>query len=193
MDKIIVDPTATSQWNTLVAEASNFNNKNLSPELESYLVFLLMRFTSAPEIADSIVAINLLESAHQNKTQQQQTLRDIGDTCLLFTGLFPGRAQKRRLRISYYVKIGQTAYMSLSSNFKNNSCANLFAALGEQFVTLMETLQAMREIDGTQLALDPMQAEEVWHDTGSSHALKTLEKFTSTRPMPPTSWSTAKH
>jgi len=51
MDKIVTYSTSTTQWQTLVTEASQACSITLSEDLESYLVFLLMRFTDSPQIA----------------------------------------------------------------------------------------------------------------------------------------------
>jgi hypothetical protein len=176
MGNLFEHNNATSEWHSLVCEASNFCHIELTEDLESYLVFMLMRFTDAPDIAHSVLALEFLGSAHQVGKQRQQTLRDVGDTCLLFTGFFPGRAQRRRVRISYYIKLGKTAYSSLSGCSKD-SMSPLFTDLSDQFVPLMDVLQSMRELESSCLSLDALQAEEIWNDTGSQHALETLHKF----------------
>lgn len=183
MDRLVLHPTSTSQWHALVNEASNACQINLNEELQSYLVFLLMRFVEAPDIAKTVLALELLNSAHQQGHHKIDTLREVGDSCLLFSGLFPGRARKRRVRISYYVSMGQTAYSSLSEQSQHNSLAPLFSSLCEQFVPLMDILHSMRELDNQGSSLDALQAEEVWTDTGSSHALQTLQKFTNAHPI----------
>lgn len=173
METLILHPTPTAQWQALVGEAERASSIRLSEELESYLVFLLMRFSEHPEIAHSILANDFLESLYKIKLAKQETLRDVGDKCLLFAGLFPGRARKRRVRISYYVDLGKTAYFSLSDSYLNN-LSSLFASLGDQFVGLMDILHTMRELTSQQTFLDLLQAEELWNDIKSQHALKTL-------------------
>lgn len=191
--KLIIHPTAAAQWSELVNEASATNNIKLSENLASYLVFLLTRFTKSPEIANQIMALALLDGLHQPPIQRQQALRDVGDVCLLYSGFFPAMAQRRLVRVSYFVKIGQTAYFSLSEYSGASSLSNLFLELGEQFIVLMEVLQVMRELDGDRLSLDPILAEEIWSDTGSKHALDILQRFTNVRPIAPSSGSFMKH
>lgn len=174
MDKIVTHDTSTSQWQAIVIEASQACDISLSEEIQSYLVFLLMRFTSSPQMAQNIMALEFLKS---------QSLRDVGDQCLLYSGLFPGRAKRRRVRVSYYVDIGKSAYLSLAGIGKY-SYTELFKTLAGQFVTLMDVLQSMRELDNNQIILDPIQAQELWADTRSNHALKTLQRFASTPAMP---------
>jgi hypothetical protein len=176
MDKILANQTSTDQWQTLVIEASHACNIKLSEDIESYLVFLLMRFTGSPQLAQKIMATELLQSINQRGSLKSQTLRDVGDQCLLYSGLFPGRAIRRRVRVSYYVDIGKSAYITLA-NLDRFTDTLLFANLANQFVSLMDIMHCMRETNN-RLALDPVQAHEIWSDTGSKHALQTLQSYT---------------
>jgi hypothetical protein len=177
MDRLILHASSTAQWQALVKDAAGASEIKLTENLESYLVFLLMRFMGSPEIVQTILANEMLAGLSQLGTQRLQTLRDIGDKCLLFSGLFPGRARRRRVRISYFVKMGQNAYSTLSAQ-KHKETAHLFDALSRQFVDLMDVLQTMREIEEAGRSLDLLQAEELWTDTHSLHALKSLRRIT---------------
>lgn len=173
-DKLVIHPTSLSQWQALVSEASHHCDVTLNEDLESYLVFLLMRFAQSPETIDSVVALKFLEAAHQALHQQQLTWRDVGDQCLLFSGLFPGLANRRRVTLEYYVKIGRTAYAALAETH-HEGYTELFEQLARHFVGLMDVLQSMREINQDILSLEPLQAAELWETTGSKHALKSLQ------------------
>lgn len=159
---------------------------SLNETLESYLVFLLMRFTREPYIADSILAIDFLQNVKKLKKENQQVLKDVGDKCLLFAGFFPERARRRLVKISYYVKLGQTAYCSLSKTYQPQTAA-LYAQLGNEFVKLMEVLQSIRELDPHHSALTLLEAVELWHETGNPHALKVLHRATQGFLIPPPS------
>ena len=175
MDKIVIDATSTTQWKSLVTEASQARSIALTEDLESYLVFLLMRFTESPEIAQKLLGLEFLEGMHQVGSQRHLALRNVGDQCLLYSGLFPERARRKRVRVSYFINIGKTAYHTLSHYDKNDS---IFNVLAKQFVPLMDIMHAMRELETKIPALDPMLAAEVWQDTGSDHALHVLQQFT---------------
>lgn len=176
MDRLVLNPTSVSQWQALVKDAEGTAAVHLTEDIESYLVFLLMRFMGSPEVAQTVVADEFLAAWNQLGTQRLQTLKEIGDKCLLFSGLFPGRARKRRVRISYFVKLGQNAYLSLATQ-RHKEMARLFAELGGQFVGLMDILHNMRELEGKVYSLDLLQAEELWTDTQSPHALKSLRRM----------------
>lgn len=177
MDKIFAASTSTNQWQNLVAEACKSCNIELNEELESYLVFLLMRFIDSPQLAQRVMGTEFLTSISRSGSLRPLALRDVGDQCLLYSGLFPGRAIRRRVRVSYYVNIGKSAYSSLAI-YQKFSDSSLFASLSDKFVCLMDILQSMREINNPMPILDPITAEEIWHDTGSDHALQMLRKFT---------------
>jgi hypothetical protein len=97
MENILHGPTPLAEWQALVEEAKHRNSYPINEDIESYLVFLLMRFSEHPEIVHSILATDFLESFERLKMERLALLKNVGDQCLLFAGLFPGRAQKRRV------------------------------------------------------------------------------------------------
>lgn len=123
-----------------------------------------------------MTAIEFLESYHKAGLEQQKKLREVADKCLLFSGLFPDFADKH-VSITYFVDLGKQSYHLLGSNDRS-ALAKLFHALGIHFVSLMDVLQAMRELAGNQLSLTPIQAEELWRVTQSKHALTVLRHYT---------------
>jgi len=167
----------TAQWHELVIDAETAAGTQLGESLESYLVFLLMRFTNRPDMASSILALEFLQGAHQHGQARQDIMRDVGDKCLLFSGLFPQRAQRRRVKISYFVDLGRSAYQTLASE-QRASLSEMFTQLAHGFVTMMDVLQAMRAMNTEMPLLDPIDAYELWQDTGSQQARKSLSQAT---------------
>jgi hypothetical protein len=98
-------------------------------------------------------------------------LRDVGDQCLLLSGLFPKRAEKQLVKVSYYVNLGRSAYHHLSDGVHQAS-ADLYRQLAETFVMLMDLLQTIREFNSP--VLQPIQTHELWCDTGSQRAFNQL-------------------
>ena len=177
METLILHPTPMAQWHALVEEARMNSDLPLSEDLESYLIFLLMRFTKTPEVVQNIVAVDFLQNIHLLKKENQEHLRDVGDKCLLFSGLFPGIASQRHVRISYYVKLGQNAY-SLLSACHQNEMSKLFGNLCQHFVGLMDVLRSLRELGTHYHVPNLLEAEQLWQDTQSAHALKVLRRTT---------------
>ncbi len=136
---IVTNVTPTALWYDVVHQAEQSCSVTLKEDLESYLVFLLMRFTTKPEFVKEIIALELLQSMEFTPHKREGALRDVGDKCLLFAGLFPNIAKARLVRPSYFVNIGQAAYFRVSR--KSN---DLYDHLSHQFVSLMDILQSIR-------------------------------------------------
>ena len=184
MDELVLHPTETAQWHALVCEAQDLAKHYLGEELESYLVFLLMRFMQQPRIAATILAIEYLRSMQARRTEQHDKLRDIGDQCLLFSGLFPLRAEKKHVKVSYFVNIGRSAYHQLGGLLPQAS-AQMYNRLAYDFVHAMDVLNAMRAIDTKQYSISPIDALELWSDTGSQFALRQFQKISNATPVQP--------
>jgi len=143
MRPLILHPTDISQWYALVNEAQAATTLNLSESTESYLVFLLMRFSQGTKLIESVVALDFLESMRKPRSMQMELLREVGDKSLLFCGLFPGIAKKKHVSLSYFSELGQAAYLTVGE-LEEKQTADLYFQLSEQFVRLQQILQAMR-------------------------------------------------
>lgn len=166
MGPLILHATSTAQWHTLLNEAQQHSSIYLKEDLESYLVFLLMRFSQQPSLASSVLGLEFLNGCQTlSDPQRVSSLKEVGDKCLLFAGLFPGRAKSRRVKVSYFVKLGRTAYSTLSNyQFPEEP---LFTQLCLEFPRLMDVLQATRKETS---ACDLLESLELWHETGSKAA-----------------------
>jgi hypothetical protein len=110
-------------------------------------------------------------------------LRDVGDHSLLFSGLFPQLAEHRLVSISYFINLGRSAYMQLSGLLECG-WALVYGHLSEAFVVLVDILHAMRELDSHPV-LTPIQAMELWQDSGSRHCYQQISAaHTRTVPIP---------
>jgi len=181
MSQLILEPTATAQWQSLVCEAEAACECRLGEELESYLVFLLMRFVARPELSDRVMAVDYLHAALARGGQQIEQLRDVGDQCLLLSGLFPAQAERRLVRVSYFVNLGRSAYDMLAQRLEQ-AAAQVYVSLAEGFVNLLEVLQAIRGLDGKPV-LGALQQLELWADTGSRAAWRSLQAETDGFPV----------
>lgn len=146
MRRIVLHPTATAQWHSLVCEAESASNIYLDEELQSYLVFLLMRFLDKPGMAAKILALDYIESMLSSGQRKEEKLRDVGDVCLIYAGFFPQRARRRRVSEQYFIELGCGAYQQLSVVVEN-PIAPLYYRLSESFLPIRDLLQAMRQLD----------------------------------------------
>ncbi len=143
-DRLILQPTSIAQWHALVSEAEVQVQTPLTEEVESYLVFLLMRFANRPEMSNSVLAKEFLHGLHQVGEIRHDILRDLGDKCLLFSGFFPEQAKAKHVSDSYFMDLGQSAYAILADAF--NITAALYEALARAFAKLIAILKAMRQL-----------------------------------------------
>ena len=107
--KLLVNSSTIALWHDVIHEAETSCDVLLKEELESYLVFLLARYTNKPEVANKIIATEFLQQPKQGSSKRQLALQDVGDQCLIFSGLFPKLAEKRLVKISYFIHIGQVS------------------------------------------------------------------------------------
>lgn len=182
MSNIIVESSSTAQWQKLILEAEATCDLHLNEDMESYLVFLLMRFLEKPDFTSKIMAMDYLHSFVAQGQAQQDKLRDVGDHCLLFSGLFPKIAERRHIKISYYVGMGKTAYHHLGDTCKAQ-LHEFYHQLAESFVPMMDILHVIRGINQRAQILSPLEALELWGDTQSKQALKSLRYATDANPF----------
>ncbi len=169
-------------WHALINEAEQHAGVQLDEELESYLVFTLMRYLREPAMTQRVLALEFLEALQQRAHRRDASLRDVADQCLLFSGLFPRRAERRRVRVSYYVDLGRSAYRNLATNL--TALARLFGRMAEEFVPAMDTLQAIRAVAGESSGMTMLQAWELWQDTASQQAWAEIQRQTGAHPAP---------
>jgi hypothetical protein len=174
--KVLTHSTPVALWQEVVHEAEAACETTLEHELEAYLVFLLSRYINKPEIAKQAMAMELMQSLQLSPKTRDLALQGVGDTCLLFSGLFPGMAEKRLVKISYFVSIGQGAYHAISK--KSN---DLYDLLAQQFVSIMDILQSIRIQNSPDLK--PIEAYDLWNDAGSKRALKVLNQYSKATPV----------
>jgi hypothetical protein len=182
MQSLLLHPTPTAQWQAIVHEAQDAADRHLDEALESYLVFLLMRFTDRPQMVNAVLALEFLNGMAALGSLRQERLRDVGDQCLIYSGLFPRQAERRCVNLRYFVGMGQTAYQQLSDLMEYQH-SELFARLARAFVALMDVLQMIRELGDGRACLDPLRAMESWSETGSRYALHVLEGITDATPV----------
>ena len=188
MSRLILEPTPQAQWQSLLHEAQSACHHRLDESLESYLVFLLMRFTDRPECLARIMAEDYLQSQSLHGEQRAERLREVGDHCLLFSGLFPQQAERRLVHVSYFVNIGRGSYQQLSASL-DRGWASVYHHLSEAFVVLMDILHAMRGLGG-EAVLTPIQAMDLWAETGSR---RSYEQVSANGQLSPVSAGCEKH
>lgn len=169
----ILAASELSQWHTLVHDAERDYGCQLDEAMQSYLVFTLMRFAKNQRLNSRALALDYLNACHLPQGLRSEQLRDIGDQCLLVSGLYPRSAEKRQVSVAYYVDLGRTAYHNISTSTQQ-SMAELYRQLADSFVLLMDLLQTIRRY--SMPALQPLAALELWQQTGSRAAFNQVSQ-----------------
>lgn len=143
MNKIVIQPSALSQWYTLVNEAEMQCHYRMNEDIESYLVYLLMRFCSRAEWATGVVGLDFLKALQLQGARSATLLKEVGDKSLLLCGLFPEVVKKRHVSIHYFIDLGQGAYWQVG-NLETEKTGALFYTLCREFERLKNVLNATR-------------------------------------------------
>ena len=171
--QFILDSSELSQWHALVREAEQDYGVQLDEAMQSYLVFTLMRFARNQQLNSHALAIDYLNTHHLPNNLRSEQLRNIGDQCLLVSGLYPQSAEKRLVGVTYYVDLGRSAYHHIST-VTQKGIAELYQQLAESFILLMDLLQTIRQYSAP--ALQPIAAMDLWQQTGSQAAYRQISE-----------------
>lgn len=171
--------SSNAQWHSLVHEAQAKAHLHLSEMLEHYLVVLLSRFTRRAESLCEAVAPHYLEAMRDDSPNRPRELRNVGDTCLLLSGLFPGRSNKLAVNTDYYIGLGQSAYGEAAAHLDTDDHP-LFLMLAQRFVSAMDVLMAIRLMGNEHSLLpDPLTACALNQDYDSQAAIQVVSNHCS--------------
>lgn len=139
------EPTQIAQWRSLVIAGQEKAGLQLTEPIENYVVITLDANTTNSQLVSSVIAIDFLKNIHVKSVSNMQTLRAVGDQCLILAGLFPDRAKRKHVSSDYFKNLGENAYYILSfSHTALKLDHTLFYQLFENFADLIEVLKAMR-------------------------------------------------
>jgi len=165
----------SSLWHALVRDAEARARRTLDEELESYLVFTLMRFTADNQLGARIMALDYLDGVTtQGGRHKGLKLRDVGDRCLLLAGLYPEQARRRHVSLNYFCDLGRSAYGDLAAQLRE-TLRLLYGRLAQAFTALVTVLIEVRKLSGDWAGVDPLARLELTQrgdqvDIGEAHA-----------------------
>lgn len=181
MKTLSTEPTPIEQFHRLVSEAKLFSNQKLDEISESYLVFLLMRFSNRQQLSSRPIAVGHLEGVSRVDSERQAHLQDVADQCLILTGFFPEQAAQRMVSVGYFINIGRSAYLELAES-TTGALSALFRKMAEEFVLLMDILHTIRLQDPNK-AFDPLLALDIIQHSGGVQAQRVLQSYTHATPL----------
>ena len=130
-------------WQALVHEAGERAGFALDESRESYLVFVLLRHQGDGHLLARTQALDWLHAQAQSGSVREESLREVGDRCLLIAGLFPSLAERRRVNVRYFMDIGRSAYLGIADTGRS-AYAAMFRQLATSYEELVCTLRAVR-------------------------------------------------
>jgi hypothetical protein len=129
-------------WQGLVLEGEQRTGIELGESVQSYLVFVLMRYLRDGALAAHVMALDWLEAAERTGQARADALRDVGDRCLLIAGRFPRLAERRHVGPDYFRQLGSGAYRGVAEAARAGYAA-LFAELARAFDAMVRVLDAL--------------------------------------------------
>ena len=111
-------------FRTVVKETQEKHGFELPVDLETYITFLLADRIDAYEI---VPKRTFMESYLRIK--DPRSAKDLGDTCLFLTGVFPEYGNRYGFTIDYYSSIGKDSYSNASYHLNRE----LFFKLSRHF------------------------------------------------------------
>ena len=167
----------TAPWRALLTKAQFVARVELHALVEEYLVGVLFRTSISPgTVDDTVVAA---ESGRFEQSESADALREIGDHCLVYAGLYPEHAIERDVPLACFVRVGAAAYRE----FGKLTADPMFTLIADCFVEIIGVLHTLRDVEDDAVCLDPMNAFQLWQDTGSMHAWHTLRRLTDSLPV----------
>jgi hypothetical protein len=121
----------TNAFYEVVRETKETHGYELPVELESYVVFLLANYIDRP---DFLPEKSFAEAYLVLERPYKHSAKELGDTCLFVTGVFPTYGTRNGLNIKYYSNIGKSSY-SMASEYLN---IDLFENLSTHFDVLRD-------------------------------------------------------
>lgn len=161
MSTLLYQGERQSEWLGLIQLAEQQAKVHLPILLEQYLSSLLLRFTTQPDIAGSVLAEDYLHAAQLSGAAKRFAMLEVAEKCLLFTGLFPARAEKRLVNIRYWTDMGRTAYQQLAVATQE-ALSEFYETLAHEFVTLMTVLIACRQHPWLEPNISIIDAYSLW-------------------------------
>ena len=148
MATIKTGPNEIAQWHSLILDAQSDLDFYLPESIEHYVVMTLHSYTTNTAFTSAIIALEFLKAIEDNSIINLQKLRDVGDHCLILSGLFPERAKRKNVSSEYFERIGKEAYYNLSfAQTRWVFDKDIFLKLCENFSDLIRLLNKLRVND----------------------------------------------
>lgn len=187
-----VRPVASLQeyFKNSVADAMQRQGVEADDHTAFYVVNLLTLFSRSEALyeksGDTVglkpLALMLAEAVDAASVEQRNfTLQRIGDISLFVAGFFGDSLARRLVDVDYYIRMGGSAYSSLSDSVRGTLRGRVFAAvfaeLASKFPAFVDVLADVRDESAERQDIDVLRLYELWLRTGSARAKKLLRRL----------------
>lgn len=145
-----IEPTVTATWVKFVKTGEEHAGIGLNEELESFLVFSLVRYTKRTDLFYRKLGVEYLRASTELTGKRKEfLLQEVGDIGLLLAGLYPERHRRLNVSSSYFSDMGRLAYTELADAYalkKLYGLENLYRNVETGFPLMTNVLSSAREI-----------------------------------------------
>ena len=162
---------------------------DVDPHTSHYVVNLLTLFARSEKFYSENdehcgvrpLALMMADAVETESLEQRSnSLQRIGDVALFTAGFFADGLAHRPVDIDYYVRMGGSAYGSLSDEIKGTTrgmaLVEVFRELARKFQSLVDVLNEVRDGARCSSDVDVLRTYEVWRRTGSKRAAAILKQ-----------------
>lgn len=178
---VIAVASLTDFFRTSIADAMARQRVDVDPHAAHYVVNLMTLFARSEQLYEQQgesyglrpLALMLADAADATTPEERtQCLQRIGDVSLFISGFFSDSLEAAAVDVDYYIRMGGSAYGSLSEEVRGSVRARVFAGvlreLAAKFQVLVDVLHEVR--DGASTDVDLLRTYEIWLKTGSRRA-----------------------
>ncbi|MBT8085537.1 MAG: hypothetical protein KJN72_09955 [Woeseia sp.] len=154
-----------------------------------YVVNLLTLFSRSEELYEDSgevyglkpLAMMLLDANEAaNPVERSTSLQRLGDVALFIAGFFADGLAHQLVDLDYYIRMGGTAYGSLSDEIRGTTrgraLAPVYGELACKFPIVVDVLNEVRDGTRQNSDIDILRTYEVWLKTGSERAAALLKQ-----------------
>ena len=186
-DRVVQVQNLTDYFRTSIDGVISRQGVDVDPHAAHYVVNLLTLFSRSEELYEDHgesyglrpLALMMADAAEaQTAAARNYALQRIGDVALFISGFFADSLANKPVDVDYYIRMGGTAYGSLSEEvrgtFRGNTFAAIYRELAVKFQVLVDVLNEVRDEARGESDRDLLRTYEIWLKTGSRRARKLL-------------------
>jgi len=186
-DRVVQVRNLTDYFRTSIDGVLSRQGVDVDPHAAHYVVNLLTLFSRSEELYEDHgetyglrpLALMMADAADApTPAARNHALQRIGDVALFISGFFADSLANKPVDVDYYIRMGGTAYGSLSEEvrgtFRGNAFASIYRELAIKFQVLVDVLNEVRDEARGESDRDLLRTYEIWLKTGSRRARKLL-------------------